>query len=447
MARLRFRGRDVVVVSTPETAHEVLVANARTFDKSPGTRMALYPLAGEGLFTARGELWRRQRRAMAPLFNHSQIAAFAACMLEVANRSAARWRDGETIELAKATTQIAMGIVGKALFDAETFDQADELGEALTVALAWANSLMGTWPTFVQLSARRLLGKMRDRYATGLVQAAVDRVLDALEKPALYYLPGQGRVREAVATIDRRVAQMIAARRESGTERDDLIAQLLRARNDEGTGAMSDKQVRDEAVTLFVAGHETTALGLAFAFHELAKQPAWYAAVQREGARLVGWMPSHAELPSLPTSLAVFKEALRMYPPVYLVLREARDDVVVGGYVLPRGTIVIVSIYGIHHNPDVYADPDRFRPDRFEPQAESPRSRTAWLPFGAGPRVCIGNHFALLEGQLVLATLAREVRFVPVGPMHLAPAATLRPGGGIPVVVHRCEPSAPRVTP
>jgi cytochrome P450 len=442
VARLRFRGREVVVVSSPEIAHEVLVANARSFDKSPGTRLALYPLAGEGLFTARGDLWRRQRRVMAPLFSPSEVGGFAACMVEAANRSAGRWREGQTIELARATTQIAMAIVGRALFDAETFDEADDLGEALTVALAWANALVGTWPMFLQLSARRVLATARDRFASTPLRPLLDRTLEALEMPMLYYMPGQHPIRKAVATIDRRVDRMIAARRESGRERNDLVAQLLRAKDDETSGGMSEKQVRDEAVTLFIAGHETTALGLAWAFHELAKEPALYAAVQSEGDRLAGWSPASSGLPSLPRSLAVFKEALRMYPPVYLVLREAREDAVVGSYALPRGTIVMVSVYGIHHNPDVYGDPERFDPNRFEPQAEAARSRGAWLPFGAGPRVCIGNHFALLEGQLVLASLARQVGFAPAGPVHPAPSATLRPSNGMPVIVRRREAGA-----
>lgn len=442
LARVRFRGREVVVASSPETAHEVLVANARSFDKSPGTRLALYPLAGEGLFTARGDLWWRQRRVIAPLFNPSEVAGFAACMTDAANRSAGRWREGQAVELARATTQIAMAIVGRALFDAETFDEADELGEALTVALLWANSVIGTWPMFLQLSGRRVLAAARDRLALRPLRALFDRALDVLEMPMVYYLPGQRPIRKAVATIDRRVGRMIAVRRESGRDRNDLVAQLLRARDDDSSGAMSEKQVRDEAVTLFIAGHETTALGLAWAFHELAKEPALYAAVQSEGDRLAGWSPARGGLPPLPRSLAVFKEALRMYPPVYLVLREATEDAVIGGYALPRGTIVMVSIYGIHHNPDVYRDHERFDPDRWEPQAEAARPRAAWLPFGAGPRVCIGNHFALLEGQLVLASLARQVRFVPAGPVHPAPSATLRPSNGMPVIVRRREVGA-----
>lgn len=438
LARVRFRGRDVVIASTPEIAHDVLVGRARAFEKSPGTRMALYPLAGEGLFTARGETWRRQRRIMAPLFNQAEIARFAVCMIEAAKRSLAQWRDGQTIELARETTRIAMAIAGKTLFDAETFDEADELGEALTVALTWANSLIGTWPTFAQLTLRRLLASARERRGSGAVRDLLDRALDALEMPLPFYLPGQSSVRRAVATIDRRVERMIAARRASGGDRQDFLARLLSARDDEGIGGMSERQVRDQAVTLFLAGHETTALGLAWAFQELCKDPDTAAAVQREGDELAGWVPVRDGAPPLPRSLAAFKEALRLHPPVYIVLREAKEDVEIGGFELPRGAIVIVSIYGIHHHPDVYPDPERFDPRRFAPEAEAMRARGAWLPFGAGPRVCIGNHFALLEGQLVLATFARTVRFEPVGPaVRPAPTATLRPSSGMPVIVRR----------
>jgi cytochrome P450 len=243
-------------------------------------------------------------------------------------------------------------------------------------------------------------------------------------------------VKAAVATIDARVGRMISDRRASGLKHSDLLSQLLRAR-DEEKGEMSDRQVRDEAVTLFVAGHETTATGLAWALHELAKAPAVYARVQAEADRFAGRTPRLEELGELSTCSRVFKEALRKYPPVYVFGRQALEAVTMGGYDVPAGTIVLVSAYGLHHNPAVYPDPDRFDPDRFAPEAEAARHRSAWLPFSAGPRVCIGNHFALLEGQLVLAALSHRVAFEarPGVEVKPAPAATLRPGGGLPMRV------------
>lgn len=437
LAMARLRNVDVLVVSDPQMAHEVLVEKGRAFEKSAGTRLALYPLGGDGLFTSEGALWKRQRKLMAPMFRHEEIAGFAECMTGAAHRAAARLHDGDTIEVAKATTQIAMSIVGKALFDAETFDEADELGEALTTALGWADALLGSRQMFLQLYVRRFARRLRDD-GPSLATALGRRLLAATEMPVGYYGPGGRDIRRAVAKIDARVARMVADRRAAGWTRQDLLTQLLRAHDDDGA-TMTDRQVRDEAVTLFVAGHETTANGLAWAFHELAKNPEIYARVRDEADSFAGRTPRLEQLGGLSYCLRVFKEALRLYPPVYVLMRVATSEVDIGGYDVPKGTVVAVSAYGIHRNPAIYPDPARFDPDRFEPSAEAGRHRSAWLPFGGGPRVCIGNHFALLEGQLVLAALSHRVTFElkPGVDVRPAPLTTLRPSGGMPMIVRR----------
>jgi cytochrome P450 len=437
--------RPLVIVSDPQLMHEVLVEKARAFRKSPILRLVLFPLAGDGLFTSDGAPWRNQRRLMAPLFHHDQITGFAESMTRVANRSAAQMKDGDTIAVAKATTQIAMSIVGKALFDAETFDEADELGHALTIALAWSDARIGTWPVGAQVLFRARLEALRDggwgrNPRTRWIKSAAEKALGALEAPLRYHLsPADRGMREAIATVDARVARMIAARRTAGLDRNDLLSQLLRARDDEDGARMSDRQVRDEAVTLFVAGHETTAAGLAWAFHELAKHPEIRTRVQAEADRFAGLTPSLDELREPSLCSRVFKEALRLYPPVYAFGRQALEDVTVGGYDIPKGMIVIASVYGQHHNPAVYSEPERFEPDRFLPEAEAARHKSAWLPFGAGPRVCIGNHFALLEGRLVLAALSHRIALEPKPGVTVVPApvATLRPSEGMPMVVRR----------
>jgi cytochrome P450 len=225
---------------------------------------------------------------------------------------------------------------------------------------------------------------------------------------------------------------VIAERRASGAVRDDLLARLLAARDDDGT--MTDRQVRDEAVTLFVAGHETTAIALTWSLDLLARHPEIQRAAQAEADALAA-PPTAADLPRLGLCLRIFKEATRLYPPIYTFTREAIVDVAVGPHTLPRGTTVYITPYTLHRDPALWPDPPRFDPDRFTAAGESSRPRTAWLPFGAGPRTCIGLHFALLEGPIVLATLLRRLRFEPTGAAPaLAALSTLRPADGFRLV-------------
>ena len=436
VGRASFQGRHVLIASGPEPIHEILVEKAKAFRKWPLIRLVLYPLIGDGLFTSEGLAWRTQRRIMAPIFRHEQIASFAECMTEVANRSASTMRDGATVPVADETTRIAMSIVGKALFDADTFDEADELAHALTVALKWTDEQVSSIPVAMQILAREVLEGVVEK-RQGWPRRAAERALAYLETPLRYRLSfPTSSVRMAVDTIDRRITKMISDRRAAGLHRNDLLTQLLRARGEGDGAALSDRQVRDQAVNLFIGGHETTATGLAWAFHELAKNPDIYARVQAEADRFAGRTPTREELPQLATCMRVFKESLRMYPPVYAYGRQALTDVTIGGYEVPAGTAVLASAYGLHHNPAVYPNPERFDPDRFTPEAEAARHRSAYIPFGNGPRICIGNHFGLLEGQLVLAALSHRVRFEaqPGAQVRPEPAATLRPNGGMPMI-------------
>jgi cytochrome P450 len=231
---------------------------------------------------------------------------------------------------------------------------------------------------------------------------------------------------------DRRAADARAA-----PPRHDLLSLLLGARDEDGA-AMSERQVRDEVLTLFVAGHETTATALAWALMLLSQHADVYAAVRAEVDAL-GHVPAFEDLPRLPLCLRVFKEALRLYPPAYIFGRVTIAPVEVAGYALPKGTIVLVSPYTIQRRPDIWPDPERFDPDRFLPDAEGGRHKSSYIPFSAGPRTCIGNHFALMEGPLVLATLFHFADFALADARGVAPAplATLRPKGGIPMRITR----------
>jgi cytochrome P450 len=247
-------------------------------------------------------------------------------------------------------------------------------------------------------------------------------------------------MQKAIARLDRTVYQMIADRRASGDDPGDVLSMLLSA-EEEGSGTkMTDTEVRDETMTLFLAGHETTANALAWALHLLSRHPDVYARLRSEvDSVLAGLAPTLEDMPRLPYALQVFKETMRLYPPAYIVGRTAMRDVKIGSHTLPAGITVFLNIYGMHRRAKYWPNPERFDPDRFRPEAEKDLPRMAYLPFGGGPRVCIGNQFALLEGQVVLAVLAQRVAFEAASTREIQPEPliTLRPKNGVPLLVRR----------
>lgn len=432
-ARVRMFGRDLFHTTSPAAIHELLVEKARSFEKAPALRLVLHPLAGSGLFTSEGELWKRQRRLMAALFQPSVVAQYAGLVTDVVARAAERWSPGAVIDVGREMTRITMAIVGKALFDTDAFDEADALGDALTVALEWSNEHLGSPRLAFQLQLRGLFENVEGRVAPlERIRASAVR---ALSSPAL--LPGarSPRLRGAIALLDHRIQRMIDDRRASNMSRDDLLSRLLRVRDEDGS-TMDDRQVRDEVVTLFVAGHETTATALTWAFYMLSREPAVASKLAAE-ADALGQEPDFQDPARLSYAAKVFRETMRLYPPVYLLSRRTTEPVTVGGYDLPRRSLVFVSPYTVHRRADVYPDPERFNPDRFTPEAETARPRCSYIPFGAGPRVCIGNHFAMMEGPIVLSALTRRLSFdVVAGPrIEPAPFATLRPAAPVTVAV------------
>jgi cytochrome P450 len=434
ICRFEVYGQQPLFINSPEVLHEILVEKARHFGKPLGLKLVFYPLTGEGLFASNGELWRRQRKIMAPIFQPGQLAHYAASMAACAQRGAATWRDGQRIDVAREMTRITMSVVGKTLFDADTFDEADELGAAMNEALRWSNAHM----TSLSLIAREVaIGALRRRAGAlhEKLRAPAGALIERLHYPVLPTRDSR-RLKRAVTTLDRRIAQMIAERRGSGLTRLDLLTTLLRARDEQGE-AMSDKQVRDEAMTLFGAGHETTATALTWALYLLDRHPESRQKVVEEADRLGGRLPSYEDLPRLPYALMVFKEAMRLYPPIHFSPRVSVDEVEVGGHRIPAGSGFWFSPYAMHRRPDLWPEPDRFLPERFTSDAESARPRHAYIPFGGGPRVCIGNHFALMEGQILLATLAQRatLSLIPGTPVVGKPAPVLRPEHGLPMRV------------
>ena len=433
--KLPFPGVTAVAVNDPDVTQEVLVEKAKSFDKSDMLRFSLWNLGGEGLFTANGELWRRQRKLMAPLFTPRALEAYVPDMVAGAERTVAGWSDGQSLVLSTETTRLTMGVAGKTLFDADTFSEADEIGSALTVALEWTGWIMGRPMAVGHVVARRAAQRLAAR-STGRARELLERVGDGLQGPVALVGPRGRELAKAIGFLDDHVQKMIDDRRRTaGTGRSDLLTRLLEARDEDGA-AMSDKQVRDEVLTLFVAGHETTATGLAWTIYYACKNPSIYAALERE-VDAVGDAPHVGDLARLDLCLRTFKEALRMVPPVYVFGRDSNEAVSIGGYDLPTPTNILVSPWALHHSPRIWPEPERFDPDRFLPANEAGRHRYAYLPFGAGPRVCLGLHFAYMEAQLALAVLLRRYRFELLGDDEPEPGATLRPKHGVRVRVRR----------
>ena len=412
IARLRIGFLPVVMISAPELVREVLVDKHESFKKAPGLSFFGRPLLGNGLLTSERDFHKKQRRMMSPMFVQKRIAAYADVMAARAEKMAASFRDGASVDVSREMMELTLEIVGKTLFDAEVRDEAEEIGAALTATMEHIiqsiNSLIPippTWPT-----------------------------------------PRNLRNKKAIARLDETIYRIIAQRRASPEDKGDLLSMLLLARDEADPGSgMDDKQVRDEAMTLFLAGHETTATARAWTWYLLAQHPEVAQRLYREvDAVLQGRTPTLEDLTKLPYALQIFKEAMRLYPPAYIVARMTTKTVEIGGHTIRRGTIVVVSIIGMHRRREYFPDPDQFDPDRFSAEREKTIPRYAFLPFGAGPRICIGNHFALMEGQIIVASIAQRLRFELVSQARVVPEplVTLRPRGGIPMRVRRRQPQA-----
>ncbi len=404
IARMNFGPFRVIFINAPDLVQQVLVEHSDDFDKGVVLHRAFTPVIGNGLINNEGASWRTQRKLMAPPFQHRNVARYGETMVQYTEQAQAGWRDKSTIDIDHEMTALTMSIVGKTLFDTEVLSETDELGSAITTALQY-------------------------------MQYTLDHIFPL---PLSLPIARNRRTRQALALIDQRMQAMIEDHRKE--DKGDLLSLLLQARYDDGS-AMSDQQIRNEALTVFMAGHETTANTLAWGFYLLATHPPIYAKLQEEADRVLGGRPATvADLPNLPYSLQVFKEAMRLYPPAYSIGRAALRPVDLGPYHVKKNDIIIVSSYTIQRRPEYFGPtPDEFNPDHFLPENEKRLPRYAYLPFGAGPRFCIGNQFALMEGQLLLSTLAQRVTFelVPGQQIVPHPVFTLRQKNGCKVVVHR----------
>jgi cytochrome P450 len=390
----------VYLVSDPDHIRDILITHNRQFMKGEGLQRAKR-LLGEGLLTSEGEFHLRQRRLAQPAFHRQRIAGYAEAMVDHAARMRAEWRPGETRDVAREMMRLTLAIAGKTLFGADVTGEADEIGRSLDTAMQSFNRL--TLP-FSNLIERLPLPSVR-------------------------------RFREARERLDATIYRIINERRASGRDHGDLLSMLIAARDDEGDGTgMTDEQLRDEAMTIFLAGHETTANALTWTWYLLSQHPAEEAKLHAElDAVLEGRAPSAADFPRLNYAERVLAESMRLYPPAWLIGRRALADYSLGGYTIPAGSIVLMSQYVMHHKAAYFPDPFRFDPERWTPEARESRPQFSYFPFGGGPRLCIGEHFAWMEGVLVLATLAQQwrMRLAPGHRVEMQPLVTLRPRHGM----------------
>lgn len=393
------------LVNHPDAIRDILVTDYRNFHKGRGLEVSKR-LLGEGLLTSEGEFHRRQRRLAQPAFHRQRIAAYGAVMAEWAERTSCQWRHGATVDMSEEMMHLTLGIVAKTLFDSDVEAQTREIGAAVTDAIAVMNLAM--LPFFKYLEP--IAVPVRRRFA-----GARER-LDAI------------------------VYAMIREHR-AGPDRGDLLSMLLLAQDEEDdSGGMTDQQVRDEAMTIFLAGHETTANALTWTWYLLSQNPDAEARLHAEIDRtLAGRTPTDADVPVLPYTRMVLAESMRIYPPAWAIGRRTLNDYRLGEYTIPAGSVVIISQAVAHHNPRWFPEPERFDPERWTPEAQELRPRFSYFPFGTGPRVCIGESFAWMEGVLLLATLAQRwrARLVPGHPVTPQPMITLRPRYGMRMTLER----------
>jgi cytochrome P450 len=381
------------LLAHPDDIRYVLVENKENYNK--GISMDKIRLSlGNGLFAAEGDLWLKQRRLMGPMFTPRAINAFYDVMLEDIQKLLERWandyQDGRSFDVSAEMMRLAMGIIARTMFSIDINEQAWEAGNAFTYVLEYASQAtvrLIDWPQFVPTAANRKFRESMqtlDDFIFGVIQSRVD-------------LPDDQQL-------------------------DDLLGLLLTTRDEETGERMDIQQIRDEVVTIFFAGHETTAQALTWTWFLLAQHPEVEAYLHDElGTVLSRQLPSLEKLEQLPYTRQVIDESMRIYPPIWVYARQAIEDDEIGGYHIPAGSLITLSQFITHRHPEFWEKPEVFNPDNFAPENMVGRPKYAYFPFGGGQRICIGNNFALLEAVLALAVIAQQYR------LHLVPGQEIKP--------------------
>lgn len=403
IAEIRLGPQRIFAVANPDWIRDILVTHQSNFIKSRMLERAKV-LLGEGLLTSEGEFHKRQRRLSQPAFHRDRLIGYGSAMVDCAVHAREKWQAGTTLDIAREMNHLTLAIVARTLFSADVSAEADEIRAALTDVL-------------------------------GLFELVLSPFSEWFEKLPL---PSVRRFERARNRLDQTIYRIIAERRASQRDAGDLLSMLLLAQDEEGEGGMSDKQVRDEALTLFLAGHETTANALAWTWYLLSQNPDAEARFHSEIDRVLGGrLPAFEDLAQLRFVEMVFAESMRLYPPAWGIGRRNLDEYRVGDHVIPPRTVILMSPYVVHRDPRWYAEPERFLPDRWLPEEVAKRPKFSYFPFGGGARVCIGERFAWMEGVLILAAIGQRwrLRLAPGARAETRALITLRPKYGMPMIV------------
>lgn len=389
------------VVNHPSLIETILVTQMQKFAKSSVYRRGLRIL-GKGLINSEGSFWQRQRRLVQPAFHRERIASYSNIMIDYTQRLLEQWQDGEVRDIHEEMMTLALAIVSKAMLDIDIIDEQKGVHAALNVV--------------IQVN---------------------DQLINQYLIPSWLPTPGNLRYQQATRQLDAIIYHMIAERRQTGGDRGDLLSLLLQIRDEDGS-QMTDQQVRDEAATLLLAGHETTANALTWLWFLLAQHPQVEAKFHEELQTVLGnQLPTLRDIPQLQYTEWVVLEAMRLYPPVWGLSRVATETCELGGYSVPAGTTVFISQWLMHRDARYFDQPTEFNPDRWANHLLKRLPACTYFPFGAGPRICIGKAFAMMEAVLLVATIASQFRLclAPDFPVVLEPSLTLRPKHGMRMVL------------
>lgn len=397
------KGNKTVLISDPNAVKQVLLETGKSYNRGDPT-YAMRTVLGNGLVTSEGDFWKRQRKLAAPAFQHNSLNRYADLMVTYTQEMMVRWQSGTVYDIYEEMTLLAQRIIMKALFDVDVQESAKKAGSAFDAMM----------------------------HGLGAQMKGLEALL-----PSFVPTPTRQKMHAGVDYINGLLMELIEKRRTEGSTEQDLLTMLMDARDEEGN-PMSDTQLLDEIRTLYLAGHETTANTLSWSWLLLSQEPQVYAKLEAEiDAVLQGRAATFEDVQQLPYCNAVIKESLRCYPAAWVFQRMALEDVDISGYAIPKGTFIWISPWVLHHDARWFEDPNAFMPERWLKEKHEQPLREAYIPFGGGPRICIGNGFAMMEGVLLLATMVQHYRvaLLPNHPVEIGVAGTIRPKHGVKATV------------